>query len=222
MNRWIRIFISAVLLVLVGDITFYALAPQGVLIREVGPRAFTAVDAEVVFFHGFNKQWNGLSNETKRRLDYAISLFNKGQAGILIPCGGNKVERELSGAGLMADYARLHGVPRDRIFVESSSYDSATNIQNILKLMKDKGFRSAVFISSPHHIKRLRKISQETGGDFKITFASYSPSDCQPALSRLEIWQAAHYDFLANLAQTILPAAHYKGAVLWIRHHTDY
>ena len=101
----------ALALLIIFDLAVFFLLPVQLLyVGQPGPVRYP-VDAAAILFHDFNTTRTGISNETKRRLHYGISLLQSKKAGTLLVAGGNRPDPGINGAGLMAEYVRSLGIP---------------------------------------------------------------------------------------------------------------
>ncbi|HET8654720.1 MAG TPA: YdcF family protein [Longimicrobiaceae bacterium] len=109
-------------------------------------------------------QYNGHPSPVLRsRLDHAIDLYREGIAPRLILTGGVGVGDTVSEAAVGRRYAIRNGVPADRIDTERSGVSSEESMRNVADLMGRLGFHSAVLVSDPFHMLRLRIISARLG-----------------------------------------------------------
>ncbi|OPY00909.1 MAG: hypothetical protein A4E60_02047 [Syntrophorhabdus sp. PtaB.Bin047] len=108
-----------------------------------------------------------LGNEYRERKAEAVKLIGEGYAVYLvIPAYGRVVE------------AGKHGDPmRNAVPSRPSHYpvvyeDTHIEIIEAKRLMDGKGLTSAIFVSSPHHMRRIKLIADRvfTGGTYHTTF----------------------------------------------------
>jgi uncharacterized SAM-binding protein YcdF (DUF218 family) len=109
-------------------------------------------------------QYNGHPSPVLRsRLDHAIDLYREGIAPRLILTGGVGVGDTVSEAAVGRRYAIRNGVPADRVDTERSGVSSEESMRNVADLMRRLGLHSAVLVSDPFHMLRLRIISARLG-----------------------------------------------------------
>lgn len=99
------------------------------------------------------------------RLDHAIELYKDGIAPTMIVTGGVGVGDTVSEAEVGRRYAVKHGVPQDRILVEPAGLSTEESMATVQKLMGDAQLSSAVLVSDPFHMLRLRILARRFGID---------------------------------------------------------
>lgn len=99
----------------------------------------------------------------KARLDHAIELYRKGFAPTLIFTGGVGVGDTVSEAEVGRRYATKRGVPNDSTLVEPVGLSSDQSMTTAARLMRSRGFQSAVLVSDPFHMLRLRILAARLG-----------------------------------------------------------
>ena len=118
-------------------------------------------DVIVLMSHGqINESW--LSLEGSQRTFAALRLYKMGFAPYVISTGSSWAD-QLDQAGLQADWLAMAGVPRDALIVERRStrtYESAVEVE---KLLKAKGWKSAVVVASEMDIPRIRAVFKKLG-----------------------------------------------------------
>lgn len=210
-----------VLVLLLADIIAFSVLPLSLLYpdiflacKESGP------EAAAVLFNDFNGDFTGVNRETRRRLNLGLALLRSNRVERLIVAGGNRAERGLSGARMMADYLLEQGVPSEDLLIEDRSLDSISNLARIENLAKKHSIRTLGLVSSPYHLMRLQRMIG-SGADTFACFP-YDPLSCSPPLTRREVWFSAHYNLAAGLLHIILPEQAYKTLVFLVRKHTDW
>jgi len=218
--RWISWATSALALLVIIDLTVFFLLPVQLLdVSQPGPVRYR-VDAAAILFHDFNARRTGISNETRRRLHYGISLLQSKKAGTLLVAGGNRPDQGINGAGLMAEYVRSLGIPDVAVIVENSSHDSLSNLERISQIMRQHDLQSVALVSSPYHLLRLQALS--IGAHAQMQYAPYDIVHCFPPLTRKDLWLSAHYNMAAYVAAAVLPKESYRWIVEWVRRHTEF
>ena len=99
----------------------------------------------------------------KARLDHAISLYHAGIAPRMITTGGVGPGDTVSEAVVGRRYAIRKGVPAGAILTERSGLRTTESLDSVAKLMKARGLRSAVLVSDPFHMLRLRLLARRAG-----------------------------------------------------------
>lgn len=108
-----------------------------------------------------------LGNEYKERRAEAVKLMGEGYAAYLvIPAYGRMVE-----AGKHGEASR-NVVPSRPSHYPVVYEDTHVEIIEAKKLMDRKGLTSAIFVSSPHHMRRIKLIADRVfiGGAYVTTF----------------------------------------------------
>ena len=173
-------------------------------------------DALVVFFGDLDCE-KKLGNETKKRLDHCISLYNKNKT-LSIVCtggGGNIKKLGVSGSQLMADYLAAASIPYKNIIVESFSFDSLSNWEETRRIIESQQWSKVTLISSALHLYRLAGIS--SGDSLDIIFSPYSLDGIDSIGEYLSMRKWIHHEWKAFAAQMLLPERLYRKLVRAVR-----
>lgn len=109
-------------------------------------------------------QYNGRPSPVLRaRLDHAIELYERGIAPTLIMTGGVGVGDTVSEAVVSRRYAIQRGVPPEAILTERGGLRSIQSMEAVQRLMAANGLESAVLVSDPFHMLRLRLLALRVG-----------------------------------------------------------
>lgn len=109
-------------------------------------------------------QYDGRPSPVLRaRLDHAIRLYHDGIAPRMITTGGVGPGDTVSEAVVGRRYAIRHGVPADAILTERSGLGTAESLAAVARLMRDGEMESAVLVSDPFHMLRLRLLAARLG-----------------------------------------------------------
>lgn len=109
-------------------------------------------------------QYDGRPSPVLRaRLDHAIDLYHRGVAPVMIFTGGVGVGDTVSEAEVGRRYAGRRGVPAERMLVEPAGLSSGESMASVSRLMRGRGLRSAVLVSDPFHMLRLRILAARLG-----------------------------------------------------------
>ncbi|HEY9178591.1 MAG TPA: YdcF family protein [Flavipsychrobacter sp.] len=92
----------------------------------------------------------------KSRLDKAIELYRHGNAGKIIVTGA-AVDNEFVESEVMAVYLVRNGIPHTDIFVESSARNTYENALMVSRIMREKGYKKAMVVTSSFHRMRAKK-----------------------------------------------------------------
>lgn len=102
------------------------------------------------------------SGELKRRVDKAVELYQAGLASYIIFTGAD------TGRGcealVMKELAVKAGVPAEKIITEEKATDTITNTKFSVKIMRQRGFKKAILVSNPYHLKRARYLFEANPG----------------------------------------------------------
>lgn len=99
----------------------------------------------------------------KARLDHAIDLYLDSIAPTLIVTGGFGVGDTISEAEVARRYAIEQGVPHGRILVERAGISTDQSMRTVARLMATRHMASAVLVSDPFHMLRLRIMAERLG-----------------------------------------------------------
>ena len=122
-----------------------------------------AQKADVVVVLGA-AQYDGRPSPVLRaRLDHAIRLYHAGIAPRMITTGGVGPGDTVSEAMVGRRYAARHGVPADSILTERSGLGTTESLAAVVRLMRDGKMESAVLVSDPFHMLRLRLLAARFG-----------------------------------------------------------
>lgn len=108
-----------------------------------------------------------LSGDRGERMEYAFSLYQAGLADLLIVTGG-PLYADLSEADLLRRHAVHLGVPAEKIIMETKAVNTYQNALYTRKLMELYRLESAMVISSPYHMRRVRLMFNEVYRDSGI------------------------------------------------------
>lgn len=111
----------------------------------------------------------------KARLDHAIGLYERGLAPRLIMTGGQAPGDTVSEAEVGRRYAMRRGVPSSAIAIERAGMTTLESMESVARLMENREMSSALLVSDPFHMLRLKLLSKRLG------FAGYtSPTRTSP------------------------------------------
>ena len=119
-------------------------------------------DCGLVFFHSITKRGD-LSDESVKRCTKAMQLYYEKKLDNIICTGGLKINFPRTGSNMMKEFLKAGGVNGKNIYADTLSHSSLSNWRESLKIIKVKGFKKILIISSPTHILRLKYICEEPG-----------------------------------------------------------
>jgi uncharacterized SAM-binding protein YcdF (DUF218 family) len=109
-------------------------------------------------------QYDGRPSPVLRaRLDHAIRLYERGVAPRLIMTGGQAPGDTVSEAVVSRRYAIRAGVPAAAILTENSGMTTLESMRAVSRLMRSHEMQSAVLVSDPFHMLRLKLLSKRMG-----------------------------------------------------------
>jgi uncharacterized SAM-binding protein YcdF (DUF218 family) len=170
-RRWSKQLRQLALLLISGAI-FLFLTPllwYGMDLRYVSTDNETdyAVAADVIIVLGRPSYEGNIKSDTfsacvQARAHHAARLYKRGFSAHIIPTGG------LTGpppteAAAMASVMRGDGVPDSAIILEDRAHDTVQNIQFSRALMQVNGWRNAILVTEPNHIRRATLIARDGG-----------------------------------------------------------
>ncbi len=99
----------------------------------------------------------------KARLDHAVELWHSGIADAFVVTGGKLPGDRTTEAAVARQYAIDHGVPASAIYGEHKAHNTLDSLRSVAAMMRQRGDRSAVFVSDPTHMLRVLRIAQDLG-----------------------------------------------------------
>ena len=118
-----------------------------------------------------------ISGDTGARAETAIGLWKQGYAPLLIFSGGSSDPESVASAELMKRTAMAAGVPANAIVVEGTSATTEENAQRVAELMKGRGLRSAILVTSPYHQRRAAILFEREFGPASLSFRNHPAND---------------------------------------------
>ncbi|MDB4265476.1 YdcF family protein [bacterium] len=99
----------------------------------------------------------------RERLNHAINLYKNGSVKSLVLTGGYGKGADFAESEVGLEYCVKQGVPRDRIYAELESLNTMDNLKEAKKIMSAEGFKNALLVSDPWHLKRARRMAHDLG-----------------------------------------------------------
>jgi uncharacterized SAM-binding protein YcdF (DUF218 family) len=145
--------------------------------------------------------------ESARRLRHVLSLWQRSGSNRLIFCGGGvRPAKGFSGAALLCGWLAEAGVPKEDLAIGRGSNDSVSNLAELATLARSLGTTHVVIVASPMQTLRMRAFLGSTSATtVSFGWAPYSYADALPSISILDLWLAAHREWLAILS-LLLPS----------------
>jgi uncharacterized SAM-binding protein YcdF (DUF218 family) len=126
-------------------------------------------------------QYNGTpSRILEARVSHAVDLFHEGLAPILIVTGGKQPEDFTTEAAVAKAFALSHDVPESAILVEDRGRTTLESIRTVAAILRERGLRSAVFVSDRTHLLRVLKMADDEGIEGYGSPATSSPTESTP------------------------------------------
>ncbi len=129
------------------------------------------------------------------RAHHAARLYHRGLAEHIIPTGGFTGPPP-SEAGAMSQVMQADGVPTSAITLEEQARNTVQNIQFSRAIMQANGWKTAILVTEPHHIKRAAFIARDAGLNITISPVTDSPGWNTP--------QARHLNLLGDARNLML------------------
>ena len=117
----------------------------------------------------------------RARLDHALELWQRGLAPRLIFTGGTGIGDTTSEAAVSRNYALRHGVPDTAILMENEGRTTRESLAAVSAIMRARQMRTAILVSDPFHMLRLRILSTHYGVDADTSPTKTSPISANKA-----------------------------------------
>lgn len=142
------------------------------------------------------------SPSLKERLNQALILYQEGYVPYLLVSGGLGEGKKVTEAAVMRDYLVEHGVPADKILLESQSTSTYENLLYSQQVMEAHHMRDALVISHDYHLARAVVMADAlgisvspVGARSKVLFGPYHRSR--------EVLALTHWEFSRFLSHTL-------------------
>lgn len=164
--------------VVIAVVVAWTVSAAAVMIWGARDRA-RASDAIVVL--GAAQYVGRPSPVLRARLDHALELWQRGLAPRLIFTGGMGVGDTTSEAAVSRNYALRHGVPDTAILMEDEGRTTRESLAAVSAIMHARQMRTAILVSDPFHMLRLRILSTQYGVDAYTSPTKTSPISANKA-----------------------------------------
>jgi len=112
--------------------------------------------ADVALVLGSKVEHDGTpSPRLRARLDETLALYRAGYFPTIIASGGIGKEG-YDEAVVMRDYLVDHGIPKDRVIVDSGGTTTFASARNTLQIARERKFSSVFVVSQYFHVPRAR------------------------------------------------------------------
>lgn len=123
---------------------------------------------DVIIVLGYPAKKDGsVSPILRERINKAAKLYHEGIAEVII-CTGAAVANNYVEADVIAQTLIELGVPDCSIIREKLAKGTYENLVNSKKIMKDRGLRTAVIVSSPWHLRKASSYAFRLGIDHTV------------------------------------------------------
>ena len=117
--------------------------------------------ADCIIVMGARQDNGNPSKIFEARLRYGVELYERGFARKLIFTGGKMPGDNFTEAETGKAFALEHGVPEKAIFIENYGRDTYASLRDSKKIMDENSLDSAIIISDPFHLFRIRQIARD-------------------------------------------------------------
>jgi len=186
-----RLLWAALIIMILGVISAVVV---GVYVFQYG-QTDRAQAADVIVILGAGTRANGVvSPAYARRINHAVTLYEKGLAPYLICTGGYGSRfRTKTEAQACAEYLQAVGVPSTAIILEAVSRSTEENAIEVAKIMAAASFKTAILVSDDFHLLRAQWL-------FEGQAVQVFPSPAQATSGRLRYTTAVTATFREVLA----------------------
>ena len=124
------------------------------------------------------------------RAHHASDRYHQGLAPYIIPTGGMTGPPPTEAAA-MSQVMQADGVPTSAIFLEEQARSTVGNVIYSRAIMQAHGWRTAILVTEPHHIKRAAVIARDGGLNITISPAVDSAGWNTPSEREKNLWRDA-------------------------------
>ena len=128
--------------------------------------------ADVALVLGSKVELDGtVSTRLRARLDKTLQLYRAGYFPEVIASGGTGREG-YDEALVMRDYLVSHGIPQDRVLVDSGGSTTFMSARNTLDIARRRNLKSVLVVSQYFHVPRARLALQSFG--FSTVYSAHA------------------------------------------------
>ena len=128
-------------------------------------------DVIIVLGAGSRSTTPHLPPQAYARVQQGVSLLLDGWAPKMVVSGGYSTHTGLTEAPLMATIARTAGARPEQVIEEPQSKNTWENATDSLAIMQEKGWASALVVTSPYHTYRACAIFHKQGANVRCIAA---------------------------------------------------
>jgi uncharacterized SAM-binding protein YcdF (DUF218 family) len=178
--------------------SFVALAVVALALRRLAlgyvPPAQRLRPADVIIVLGHPANLDGSpSSAMQEQVSLAAALYRDGLAPALLFTGG-AVHNEYVEAQVMAGLAVAQGVPAAAMVTETHARDTFENARYCRQIMQRLGWRDAIVVTTPYHVRRASRIFRLAGIAHQMAY----PERSYQIASWPDRFRALRYDLLGQ------------------------
>lgn len=168
---------------------------------EAGPRTVEAVPAAPAMVvlggavNGARPPFRPYPDLTSAgdRLWYAVRLYRAGKAPLIVLSGGTVHTGEGPEAQAMQQFVADMGVPAGVVLLENRSTNTTENAAETARLLRSRGIRRILLVTSALHMRRAQGLFERAGfdvvpapTDFEVSHRALGPRDFVPDAEALD------------------------------------
>ena len=119
--------------------------------------------ADVAIILGAETYNGEVSPVYRERINHGITLYEEGYVDRLIVTGGTADEAEGADASSAKKYLLSQGIPEEAVLMENQSSITQENLENSKVIMEENGYKTAIIVSDPLHMKRAMMLAEDAG-----------------------------------------------------------
>ncbi|NUU66844.1 YdcF family protein [Enterobacteriaceae bacterium BIT-l23] len=127
------------------------------------------------------------------RLDHAVQLYRQGVVRALVLTGGYSPGAPTSDAAVARHYVLVKGVPADAVFIEERSTVTRENIRYARQILVEQQWRTALLVSDPLHMRRMKSIACDSGIDGKSSPTPFTRYRSRLSQARFLLSESLYY-----------------------------
>jgi len=147
--------------------------------------------SDVIIVLGTSIKDGKVSSVYRERINHGIYLYNKGLAKKIVFTGGLGKGQSETESSVAKKYALTQGIPNEAIITEEKSISTYENFKYSKQLMDSLGFKTALIVSDPHHMKRA------------MTFANYYNIKSKPSPTKTTMFKSVVSKTMSLAYETI-------------------
>lgn len=129
--------------------------------------------ADVAIVLGASTYDGQVSPVYRERINHAIDLYNGGYVKKIIMTGGFGIGNNEADSHTAKQYAIKNNIPKEDILTEDTSAITQENLKNAKMIMDGSGYKTALIVSDPLHMKRAMLLAKDEG---LTAFSSPTPT----------------------------------------------